>query len=116
MPLAQIQAYASRKGWTLPFVSSHGTTFAHDCGTDGGFMLTVFMRDGDHVYRTYNTTSRGVDRLLFSTTSSTLHHTDVRRTGRTRRQAGHNTQPTGRARGAVRDTLEDRFRPWAALA
>jgi predicted dithiol-disulfide oxidoreductase (DUF899 family) len=65
MPLPQIQEYAAKKGWTLPFVSSHGTTFAHDCGTDGGFMLTVFMRDGDHVYRTYNTTSRGVDRLLF---------------------------------------------------
>jgi hypothetical protein len=25
----------------------------------------VFLRDGDDVYRTYNTTSRGVDRLLF---------------------------------------------------
>jgi predicted dithiol-disulfide oxidoreductase (DUF899 family) len=65
MPLAQIQAYAARKGWTLPFVSSHGTSFAVDCGTDGGFLLTVFLRHGDEVYRTYSTTSRGVDRLLF---------------------------------------------------
>jgi predicted dithiol-disulfide oxidoreductase (DUF899 family) len=65
MPLAQIQSYAARKGWTVPFVSSRGTTFAADCGTDGGFMLTVFLRDGDHVYRTYSTTARGVDRLLF---------------------------------------------------
>jgi predicted dithiol-disulfide oxidoreductase (DUF899 family) len=65
MPLAQIQAYAARKGWTVPFVSSRGTTFAADCGSDGGFMLTVFLRDGDHVYRTYSTTARGVDRLLF---------------------------------------------------
>jgi predicted dithiol-disulfide oxidoreductase (DUF899 family) len=31
MPLAQIQAYKARKGWTLPFVSSNGTTFADDC-------------------------------------------------------------------------------------
>ena len=31
----------------------------------GGFMLTLFLRDGDDVYRTYNTTQRGVDRLLF---------------------------------------------------
>lgn len=66
MPLAQIQAYAARKGWTVPFVSSHGTSFAEDCGSvDGGFLLSVFLRDGDEVYRTYSTTARGVDRLLF---------------------------------------------------
>jgi predicted dithiol-disulfide oxidoreductase (DUF899 family) len=28
-------------------------------------MLSVFLRDGDDVYRTYGTTSRGVDRLIF---------------------------------------------------
>ncbi len=65
MPLAQIEAYAARKGWTVPFVSSHGTTFAADCGSVDGFMLTVFFRDGDQIFRTYNTTARGVDRLLF---------------------------------------------------
>jgi predicted dithiol-disulfide oxidoreductase (DUF899 family) len=65
MPLAQIRAYADRKGWTMPFVSSHGTSFTIDCGTDGGFLLSVFLRDGDEVYRTYSTTARGVDRLLF---------------------------------------------------
>ena len=52
-------------GWTVPFVSSHGTTFAADCGVDGGFMLTAFLRDGDDVLRTYNTTSRGVDRIMW---------------------------------------------------
>lgn len=66
MPLAQIQAYASRMGWSVPFVSSRGTTFAEDCGAGGGFMLSVFVRDGDNVYLTYNTTSRGVDGLLFA--------------------------------------------------
>jgi predicted dithiol-disulfide oxidoreductase (DUF899 family) len=66
MPLAQIEPYKARMGWTMPFVSSRGTTFAADCGVDGGFMLSVFMRDGDEVYRTYNTTSRGVDRLVFT--------------------------------------------------
>jgi predicted dithiol-disulfide oxidoreductase (DUF899 family) len=65
MPLAQIEAYKAQKGWTVPFVSSHGTTFAADCGADGGFMLSVFLRDGEDVYRTYGTTARGVDRLLF---------------------------------------------------
>ncbi|GAA1510973.1 DUF899 family protein [Sphaerisporangium rubeum] len=65
MPLSQIEAYKQKKGWTLPFVSSRGTTFSADCDAGGGFMLTVFLRDGDDIYRTYNTTSRGVDRLLF---------------------------------------------------
>jgi predicted dithiol-disulfide oxidoreductase (DUF899 family) len=65
MPLAQIEAYKAKRGWTLPFVSSHGTSFSADCGAGGGFVLSVFFRDGDTVYRTYSTTARGVDRLLF---------------------------------------------------
>ena len=65
MPLAQIEAYKARMGWTVPFVSSRGTSFADDCGAGGGFMLSVFLRDGEDVYRTYGTTSRGVDRLVF---------------------------------------------------
>jgi predicted dithiol-disulfide oxidoreductase (DUF899 family) len=65
MPLAQIEEYKALMGWTLPFVSSRGTTFSDDCDAGRGFMLSVFLRDGDDVYRTYNTTSRGVDRLVF---------------------------------------------------
>jgi predicted dithiol-disulfide oxidoreductase (DUF899 family) len=65
MPLEQIEAYKARMGWTMPFVSSHGTRFAIDCGADGGFMFSAFLREGAKVYRTYATTSRGVDRLLF---------------------------------------------------
>ncbi len=65
MPLAQIEGYKTKMGWTLPFVSSHGTSFSEDCGADGGFMLTMFMREGGDIYRTYSTTARGVDRILF---------------------------------------------------
>jgi predicted dithiol-disulfide oxidoreductase (DUF899 family) len=65
MPLAQIEAYKERMGWTMPFVSSRGTSFADDMGAGRGFMLSVLLRDGEDVYRTYNTTARGVDRLLF---------------------------------------------------
>jgi predicted dithiol-disulfide oxidoreductase (DUF899 family) len=64
MPLAQIKEYKAEKGWTMPFLSSRGTTFAADCGADY-FMLSMFLRDGTDIYRTYSTTSRGVDRLLF---------------------------------------------------
>jgi predicted dithiol-disulfide oxidoreductase (DUF899 family) len=67
MPLAQIEAYKARMGWTMTFVSSRGTSFADDCGAGRGFMLSVFLRDGTDVYRTYNTTQRGVDRLRWVT-------------------------------------------------
>ncbi|MDG4766752.1 DUF899 family protein [Solwaraspora sp. WMMD406] len=66
MPLAQIQAKKAQMGWTMPFVSSRGTTFSDDCGAGGGFMLNVFLRDGTDVYRTYHTYARGVDRLQFA--------------------------------------------------
>ncbi|WP_432978120.1 DUF899 family protein [Dactylosporangium sp. CA-233914] len=66
MPLSQIEQYKAERGWSVPFVSSRGTTFADDCGAGGGFMLSVFLRDGDEVYRTYDTTQRGVDRLVFA--------------------------------------------------
>ncbi|HEY1639187.1 MAG TPA: DUF899 family protein [Streptosporangiaceae bacterium] len=65
MPLAQIEAYKAQMGWTLPFVSSHGTTFADDCGVSNGFLLSMFLMDGEDVYQTYSTTARGVDRVLF---------------------------------------------------
>jgi predicted dithiol-disulfide oxidoreductase (DUF899 family) len=65
MPLDQIEKYKAQMGWTMTFVSSFGTTFAEDCGATDGFMLSVFLRDGADVFRTYATTARGVDRLLF---------------------------------------------------
>ena len=65
MPIAQIEAYKAKKGWTLPFVSSHGTSFSDDCGAGDGFGLSMFLRDGTDIYRTYHTDGRGVDRLLF---------------------------------------------------
>ena len=66
LPLARIEALKAAKGWTLPFVSSHGTSWSADCGITGGFLLSVFLRDGDDVYRTYTTSQRGVDRLVFT--------------------------------------------------
>jgi len=65
MPIEQIDRAKAEHGWTLPFHSSRGTSFADDCGAGEGFMHSAFLRDGDDVYRTYSTGSRGVDRLLF---------------------------------------------------
>ncbi len=50
----------------MPFYSSRGTTFSEDCGAGGGFLLNAFLRDGEDVFRTYSTTQRGVDRVLFA--------------------------------------------------
>lgn len=66
MPLTQIEAYKTRMGWTMPFVSSRGTAFSQDTGANDLFMLSAFLRDGDQVYRTYATTNRGMDRVLFA--------------------------------------------------
>jgi predicted dithiol-disulfide oxidoreductase (DUF899 family) len=66
MPLDQMAGYWKEMRWDdIPFASSAGTTFSQDCGVGGGFMLSLFLRDGDTVYRTYSTGQRGVDRLLF---------------------------------------------------
>jgi predicted dithiol-disulfide oxidoreductase (DUF899 family) len=66
-PLAQIEPYKARMGWTLPWYSSFGSDFNVDFGvtTDEGetFGLSVFLRDGDGVFRTYFTARRGVEAL-----------------------------------------------------
>jgi predicted dithiol-disulfide oxidoreductase (DUF899 family) len=66
MPLAQMDSYWTSQRWTVPHASSQDTTFAADCGGTGGFMLNLFFTDGADIYRTYSTTARGVDRVLFA--------------------------------------------------
>ncbi|MEQ8857464.1 MAG: DUF899 family protein [Pseudomonadales bacterium] len=66
-PLAQLEAYRARMNWTLPWYSSAGSSFNRDFGltTERGetFGVSVFLRDGDDVYRTYFTDRRGVETL-----------------------------------------------------
>jgi predicted dithiol-disulfide oxidoreductase (DUF899 family) len=66
-PLPNIEAYKERKGWTAPWFSSAGSDFNSDFGvtTDEGetFGLSVFIRDGDSIFRTYFTAGRGVEML-----------------------------------------------------
>ena len=68
MPHEQIRRYWGERGWTVPAVSSRGTTFSTDTGAGDGFGFSVFVRDGDAVYRTYATTGRGIEHLAFVTT------------------------------------------------
>jgi predicted dithiol-disulfide oxidoreductase (DUF899 family) len=67
MPIEQIEQYKEKLGWTMPFVSSFGTSFSDDCGAGPAFLLNVFLRDGEDIYRTYTTTARGYERLAFVT-------------------------------------------------
>ena len=74
-PLAKITAYKKRMGWDLPWFSSFESDFnvdfhvspetpQPDVYQDGEtFGLSVFLRDGDDVFRTYFTTQRGVEAL-----------------------------------------------------
>jgi predicted dithiol-disulfide oxidoreductase (DUF899 family) len=74
-PIAKIEPYRERMGWSLPWYSSFDSDFNVDFGLspetpqegvyqDGEtFGLSVFFRDGDEVYRTYFTNRRGVETL-----------------------------------------------------
>jgi predicted dithiol-disulfide oxidoreductase (DUF899 family) len=74
-PLAKLEAYKRRMGWAFPWFSSFGTDFSFDLGVGpkepnpGEYQdgeehgWSVFLRDGDKIYRTYFTTQRGGELL-----------------------------------------------------
>ena len=66
-PLANLERYRKRMGWDIRWVSSAGTTFNRDLGltTDEGenHGLSVFIRDGRSIFRTYFTSQRGLEML-----------------------------------------------------
>ncbi|MCC6953547.1 MAG: DUF899 domain-containing protein [Deltaproteobacteria bacterium] len=94
-PLAKIEPFKRRMGWTLPWVSSFGTEFNYDFqvtidpekgSTEWNYRDTaqlvqenkipatkgelpgasVFLRDGERVFHTYSTYARGLDALMGS--------------------------------------------------
>ncbi len=66
-PLEKIEPYRKRMGWTIPWYSAADSDFNDDFGvTRNGsevFGLSVFIRDGNRVFRTYFTSGRGVEAL-----------------------------------------------------
>jgi predicted dithiol-disulfide oxidoreductase (DUF899 family) len=66
-PYERLAALDKRMGWQMPWYSSFGTDFNRDFGaiTDNGemFGVSVFIREGDDIYRTYHTTKRGAEYL-----------------------------------------------------
>jgi predicted dithiol-disulfide oxidoreductase (DUF899 family) len=61
-PVPELEGHRERMGWTVPWYStSH--EFNAACGITTGFGLSVFLRDGDDVFRSYFTTGRSVDAI-----------------------------------------------------
>jgi predicted dithiol-disulfide oxidoreductase (DUF899 family) len=66
-PIDKIEAYRKRMGWSFPWFSSSTSSFNRDLGITlpdaEHHGLSVLLRDGDKVYRTYFTSQRGVEAL-----------------------------------------------------
>jgi predicted dithiol-disulfide oxidoreductase (DUF899 family) len=64
-PIDEALAYKARVGNKMEWYSTADSPFGEDMGAPpgGGFQVNVFLRDGDTVYRTYNTQGRGTEQL-----------------------------------------------------
>ena len=104
-PVAKIEAFKQRMAWDFPWLSSNGNDFNYDFqvtvdeahpvynyrqdyyalapekkrGPQTGEApgLSIFLRDGENVYHTYSTYTRGLD--LFLNTYNFLDHTPLGR-------------------------------------
>ena len=61
-PQGRIQAYRERMRWEIPWYTT-GEAFQRERGTTEYFSLDVYVREGDRVFLTYETRSRGVEAL-----------------------------------------------------
>jgi predicted dithiol-disulfide oxidoreductase (DUF899 family) len=64
-PIDEALAYKARVGNKMAWYSTANSPFGDDMGAPpgGGYQVNVFLRDGDTVYRTYNTQGRGTEQL-----------------------------------------------------
>jgi predicted dithiol-disulfide oxidoreductase (DUF899 family) len=80
-PLAKLEAFRERMGWVVPWYSSFGSDFNFDFGVSNAQGeqpgISVFLRDGDHVFHTYSTYARGAEMLL-----GTFNYLDLTPLGR----------------------------------
>jgi predicted dithiol-disulfide oxidoreductase (DUF899 family) len=67
-PIAEALAYKERVRNPMTWYSTADSPFGTDMGAPpgGGFQVNVFLRDGDTVYRTWNTQGRGVEQLAYA--------------------------------------------------
>ncbi|MCU1642451.1 MAG: hypothetical protein JWN03_2726 [Nocardia sp.] len=64
-PIDEALAYKRRVGNKMTWYSTANSSFGSDVDAPpgGGFAVSVFLRDGDTVYRTWHTTGRGTEQL-----------------------------------------------------
>jgi predicted dithiol-disulfide oxidoreductase (DUF899 family) len=67
-PVGKLVAFKDRMGWDLPWMSSGRSTFNEDFRTtvDGQerHSISVFLRDGDRVFHTWQTFDRGEEPFM----------------------------------------------------
>jgi predicted dithiol-disulfide oxidoreductase (DUF899 family) len=67
-PIGKLLEFRSRMGWNIPWYSSGDTTFNEDfhATVDGEehHGISVFLRDGDRIFHTWQTFNRGVEPML----------------------------------------------------
>jgi len=106
-PLTTLEAWKARMGWTEPWVSSFATTFNQDFGFTKGeeedHGLSVFLRDGDRVFLTYQQRARGNEMFM-----NTFQMMDLTPFGR---QEDWQASPDGWPKGARYEwwRLHDRY-------
>ncbi len=67
-PLPKLLEFRERMRWTLPWVSSAPSTFNEDFGAtvddEEIHSVSVFLRDGDRVFHTWQTFNRGEEPFM----------------------------------------------------
>lgn len=133
-PLADLQAFSRRMGWTLPWYSSLGSTFNYDYHATSDDQVapvfynyrdkdellrlgmdyhvhgeqpgvSVFLRDGEQVYHTYSCYARGVEMFM-----SSFHFLDLTPFGR---GEGWDGMPDLDGKGLNWTRLHDEYDPSA---
>lgn len=61
-PIAEIEGFRARMGWSLPWYET-ADSFNADFDVTDGFGVNIFYRSGADVYRTYFTTDRAAETL-----------------------------------------------------
>jgi predicted dithiol-disulfide oxidoreductase (DUF899 family) len=136
-PLAELEAFRQRMGWTLPWYSSYGSAFNYDyhATTDEAVApveynyrdkaelerlgltyhvqgeqpgVSVFLRDGERVYHCYSSYGRGLDILM-----GTYNYLDLTPFGR---GEGWDGMPDLNGQGLNWTRLHDQYQQPAAHA
>lgn len=67
-PIQKLMGFRDRMGWELPWYSSEGSTFNEDfdATVDGEEQqaISVFLRHGDRIFRSWSTTRRGEEPFM----------------------------------------------------